>query len=177
MWANISDAMYSTNRMVNEITKNSLYSIGYAIYSNNVHEGKKVKQYGKMDMKEAFDRVKKRLNIESNDNDNFSFSRVVKSNFKTDKPKNLVIFVQESMGYQFVNAVGGENGITPHFNALSKEAILFKDLYSNGTRSVRGLAGVSAGNLAVPGVGVLKRNKSQNDFFTIASALKKNEAT
>lgn len=169
--ANISDAMYSTNRMINEITKNSLYSIGYAIYSNAVHEGREVKQYGKMDIKEAFKRVKKRLNIEPN-SDDFSLSRVVKSNFKTTEPKNLVIFVQESMGYQFVNAVGGEDGITPNFNKLSKEAILFKDLYSNGTRSVRGLAGVSAGNLAVPGVGVLKRNKSQNDFFTIASALK-----
>lgn len=169
--ANISDAMYTTNRMVNEITKNSLHSIGYAIYSNAVHEGGEVKQYGKMDTKEALKRVKKRLNIKADD-DTAPLSRVQKSHFKTDKPKNLVIFVQESMGYQFVNAVGGEDGITPNFNTLSQEAILFKDLYSNGTRSVRGLAAVSAGNLAVPGVGVLKRNRSQKDFFTIASALK-----
>lgn len=169
--ANISDAMYTTNRMVNEITKNSLHSIGYAIYSNAVHEGGEVKRYGKMDIKEALSRVKKRLNIKADD-DMSPLSRVQKSHFKTDKEKNLVIFVQESMGYQFVNAVGGEDGITPNFNKLSKESILFKDLYSNGTRSVRGLAGVSAGNLAVPGVGVLKRNRSQKDFFTIASVLK-----
>ena len=32
--ANISDAMYSTNRIVNEIAKNSLYSVGYAMYTN-----------------------------------------------------------------------------------------------------------------------------------------------
>ncbi|MFA7501364.1 MAG: LTA synthase family protein, partial [Sulfurimonas sp.] len=169
--ANISDAMYSTNRMINEITKNSLHSIGYAIYSNLVHEGGEVKQYGKMDTNEALQRVKKRLNIESDDKESI-FSRVEKSHFKSDKSKNLVIFVQESLGYQFVSAVGGEDGITPNFNRLSKEAILFKDLYSNGTRSVRGLAAVSAGNLAVPGVGVLKRNKSQSNFFTVASALK-----
>ena len=169
--ANISDAMYTTNRMVNEITKNSLHSIGYAIYSNLVHEGGEVKQYGKMDIKEALARVKKRLAIESDDKSSI-FSRMEKSHFKSAKPKNLVIFVQESFGYQFVHAVGGEEGITPNFNRLSKEAILFKDLYSNGTRSVRGLAAVSAGNLAVPGVGVLKRNRSQRNFFTIASALK-----
>lgn len=169
--AKISDAMYTTNRMVNEITKNSLHSIGYAIYSNAVHEGGEVKQYGKMDIKEALARVKKRLAIESDDKSSV-FSRIEKSHFKSGKPKNLVIFVQESFGYQFVKAVGGEEGITPNFNRLSKEAILFKDLYSNGTRSVRGLAAVSAGNLAVPGVGVVKRNKSQRNFFTIASALK-----
>jgi len=169
--ANISDAMYTTNRMVNEITKNSLYSIGYAIYSNNVHESKAVEQYGKMEIKKALERVKKRLNIQNTD-DALPITRVENSHFKTDNPKNLVIFVQESLGYQFVESVGGESGITPNFNKLSQEGILFKDLYSNGTRSIRGLAGVSAGNLAVPGDGVLKRSKSQSGFFTIASALK-----
>lgn len=168
--ANISDAMYTTDRTVNEITKNSLHGIGYALYSNLIHEGGDVKNYGKMDIKEALGRLKKRLNINTEAGD--VLSRVESTHFKTDKPKNLVIFVQESLGYQFVEAVGGEEGITPNFNKLSKDAILFKDLYSNGTRSVRGLAAVSAGNLAVPGVGVLKRNKSQSDFFTIASLLK-----
>jgi len=170
--ANTSDAMYTTNRMVNEITKNSLYNILFAVYTNHKHGNQQVqKRYGKMKIPEALSRVKSRLNINAID-DKFPLSRIEKTHFKTEKSKNLVIFVQESLGYQFVEAVGGEKGITPYFNKLSKEGILFKDLYSNGTRSIRGLAGTSAGNLAVPGKGVLKRNKSQSDFFTIASALK-----
>lgn len=170
--ANISDAMYSTNRALNEITKNSIYSVGYAIYLNKRHGSSNIiKQYGKMDAKEALERVKKRLNIVS-DNEKSPLSRLENTHFKVDNPKNLVIFVQESLGYQFVESVGGEKGITPNLNSLSKEGILFKDLYSNGTRSIRGLAGSTAGNYAVPGKGVLKRNKSQSDFFTIASLLK-----
>ena len=170
--ANISDAMYSSNRMLNEITKNSLHSITYAIYVNAKHGSKKIiKQYGKMDTKEAISRVEKRLNIESLDQ-NFPLSRIEKSHFKNKNPKNLVIFLQESLGYQFVEAVGGEKDITPNLNRLSKEGILFRDLYSNGTRSVRGIAGSVAGNFSVPGKGVLKRNKSQKDFFTIAQILK-----
>ncbi|ABB43600.1 Sulfatase [Sulfurimonas denitrificans DSM 1251] len=170
--ANASDAMYTTNRMVNEITKNSIYSILYAVYSNSAHGSEKMMaKYGKMDTKEAIKRVKKRLNIKTTDDDSL-FLRVQESHFKTTKPKNLVIFIQESFGYQFVEAVGGEKGITPNFNNLSKEGILFTDLYSNGTRSIRGLAGMSAGNLAIPGDGVLKRSKSQSGFFTIASLLK-----
>ncbi|MDD5372154.1 MAG: sulfatase-like hydrolase/transferase [Sulfurimonas sp.] len=170
--ANTSDAMYTTNRMVNEITKNSIYNIAFAVYDNTRNGSQKmIAQYGKMDTKEALERVKKRLNIQNID-DALPLTRVEESHFKTDKPKNLVIFVQESLGYQFVESVGGEKGITPNLNKLSQEGILFKDLYSNGTRSIRGLAGVSAGNYAVPGEGVLKRNKSQSDFFTIASALK-----
>ena len=170
--ANTSDAMYSANRMVNEITKNSIHNILSAVYVNNKHGSKNImKQYGKMDIQEAISRVQSRLNIQSID-EKLPMTRFVKSNFQTTEPKNLVIFVQESLGYQFMHAVGGEEDITPHLNQLSKEGILFKDLYSNGTRSIRGLAGSVAGNFSVPGKGVLKRNKSQSDFFTIASALK-----
>lgn len=170
--ANISDAMYSSNRMLNEITKNSIYSVGYAIYVNAKHGSKKiVKQYGKMNITEAIARVEKRLNIDSLDKE-LPLNRVEKTHFKREKSKNLVIFLQESLGYQFVEVVGGEKGITPNFNRLSKESILFKDLYSNGTRSVRGIAGTVAGNFSIPGKGVVKRNKSQNDYFTVAKLLK-----
>ena len=169
--ANISDAMYSSSRLVNEITKNSIYSIGYAIYSNKKHNANKViKQYGKMDIQEAIKRVKKRLHIQSI-NKKFPFSRKVKTHFKTNHPKNLIIFLQESLGCQFVEAVGGEKGITPNINKLSKEGILFKNLFSNGTRSIRGIAGSVSGIFSIPGKGVVKRNKSQNNFFTISSLL------
>ena len=170
--ANISDAIYSSNRILNEITKNSLHSIVYAIYVNKKYDsGKIVQQYGKMNINEAIQRVETRLNIKSLDKKS-PLLRDVKTNFKTNNPKNLVIFIQESLGYQFVKTVGGEDGITPNFNKLSKEGILFKDLYSNGTRSIRGIAGVVSGNFSIPGKGVIKRNKSQKDYFTIAKLLK-----
>ncbi len=169
--ANISDAMYSSNRIINEITKNTPYSIAYAIYANKKYgQGKSLDKYGKMDVKEALLRVKKRLNIESNSTTS-PLLRLQKSHFKRSEPKNLVIFLQESLGAQFVEAVGGEPGITPHLNRLAKEGILFTDLASNGTRSIRGIAGVTSGNFSIPGKGVLKRNKSQNDFFTLSSLL------
>ena len=170
--ANISDAMYSNNRTLNEITKNSIHSIVYAIYINRVHGSDKlVKQYGKMKLAEAYKRVHQTLNITSVDKLS-PLRREEKSHFPSENSKNIVIFIQESLGYQFVEAVGGEKGITPSLNRLAKEGILFKDLYSNGTRSVRGLAGLTSGNYSIPGKGVIKRNKSQSDYFTVASLLK-----
>jgi phosphoglycerol transferase MdoB-like AlkP superfamily enzyme len=169
--ANVSDAMYSSNRILNEITKNSFHSIIYAIYSTKNHAQKDIsKRYGKMDINEAILRVQKRLNIKHTD-EKFILNRFEESHFQTNKTKNVVFFIQESLGYQFVKAVGGEKGITPELNKLSKEGILFKNLYSNGTRSVRGLAGSVAGNFSIPGKGVLKRNKSQSDFFTLGNLL------
>jgi len=166
--ANISDAMYSTNRIVNEITKNSLYSVGYSIYANKRYASKAIKLYGKMSTQEAAERMDRVLAIEGNELKNSSpFSRVENTHFQTSKKKNLVIFLQESLGYQFVSK---EN--TPHLRGLKEESLWFSDAYSNGTRSVRGIAGVTAGFLAVPGKGVVKRSKSQSDFFTFASLLK-----
>ncbi|MBN2782936.1 MAG: sulfatase-like hydrolase/transferase [Campylobacterales bacterium] len=170
--ANISDAMYSSNRVLNEVTKNSIYSIGYAIYSAKKHSNKDIaKRYGKIDLNEAISRVQKRLEITDADK-KYILSRFEKSNFESSNTKNIVILIEESMGYQFVKAVGGEDGITPNLNKLASEGITFTNLYSNGTRSVRGLAGLSAGNFSIPGKGVIKRNKSQSDYFTIAKLLK-----
>jgi len=166
--ANISDAMYSTNRILNEVTKNSLYSVGYAIYANKKYASKVIKLYGKMPIEEAKQRVQNRLGIKGNElNSSSIYSRLEESHFKTEKKKNLVIFLQESLGYQFVTPE-----ITPHLLALKKEGLWFNEVYSNGTRSVRGIAGTTAGFLAVPGKGVVKRTKSQSDFFTFSSLLK-----
>lgn len=60
--ANPSDSIFSDNRLLNELSKNSIYSVAYAGYSEVKHGGS-AKQYGAMDKSEAFERVAKRLHI------------------------------------------------------------------------------------------------------------------
>ncbi len=167
--ANISDALYSTNRMANEIAKNSLYSIGYA-YKSYTKEEDITKPYGKMELAEAYERVGEKLNIQSEGE--LPFNRLEPTRFPSSQPKNLVIFIQESMGSQFVGFSGGDSSITPNMEKLSREGIAFTNLFSNGTRSIRGLVAMTSGWLPVAGEEVVKRNKSQSDFFTVASLLK-----
>ncbi len=168
--ANVSDALYSTNRMANEIAKNSLYSIGDAYYSYSKESDKLVNSYGKINLSEAYQRVSTRLNIPKGSD--LPFNRIEATHFPSAKPKNLVIFIQESLGSQFVGFSGGDVSITPNLEKLSHEGLVFTNLFSNGTRSIRGLAAMSSGWLPVAGEGVVKRNKSQSDFFTVASLLK-----
>ncbi len=167
---NISDALYSTNRVINEITKNSMHSIGYAYYSSS--KGKdNISKYGKMDINEAYSLTANALGIEYKDNLK-PFNREVKSKLKLEKPKNLVIFIQESLGAQFTGFAGNEKNITPNLDLLAANYLSFTNLYSNGTRSVRGLAALTSGTLPIAGNEVLKRNKSQSDYFTVATLLK-----
>jgi phosphoglycerol transferase MdoB-like AlkP superfamily enzyme len=169
--ANPSDALFSTNRILNEITKNSLHAIGYAYYSNKKNSKNLVKKYGKIERDEAYALAAQMLNIEYSD-PNRPFLRKVASRFALQKPKNLVIFIQESMGAQFVGFSGGDTILTPHLNALGEKYLAFSNLYSNGTRSIRGLSAMTSGYLPIAGEGVVKRTKSQSDFFTVASLLK-----
>lgn len=167
---NISDALYSTNRVINEITKNSMHSIGYAYYASSKSEFD-LSRYGKIDLEEAYLLTAKALGIEYKDNLK-PFSRLVKSTQELKEPKNLVIFIQESLGAQFTQYAGNEKGITPNIDKLASEYLSFTNLYSNGTRSVRGLAALTSGTLPMAGNEVLKRNKSQSDYFTVAALLK-----
>ncbi len=171
--ANISDATYTSSHLVNEVTKNSIYAIAYAYYTQKT-TSVDVSRYGEMNIDEAFQRMGKQLDLDPK-RCSIPFARPVTSQHKQTKPKNLVIFIQESLGAQFVGVLNGENGekgITPNIDRFSEQGIQFNSLYSNGTRSIRGLAGLVGGFLPVPGKGVLKRNKSQKDFFTVAQLLK-----
>ncbi|WP_323669556.1 LTA synthase family protein [Aliarcobacter butzleri] len=166
---NISDALYSTNRVINEITKNSLHSLGYAYYSNKKAENN-ISKYGKIDIKEAYKVASLAIGIDYKD-EKKPFYREVKSKLASKKQKNLVIFIQESMGAQFTGFIGKQN-FTPNLDNLAQNYLSFTNLYSNGTRSVRGLAALTSGTLPINGVEVIKRNKSQEDYFTVASLLK-----
>ncbi|WP_226797919.1 LTA synthase family protein [Aliarcobacter butzleri] len=166
---NISDALYSENRVINEITKNSLHSLGYAYYSNKKAENN-ISKYGKIDIKEAYKVASLAIGINYKD-EKKPFYREVKSKLDSKKQKNLVIFIQESMGAQFTGFIGKQN-FTPNLDNLAQDYLSFTNLYSNGTRSVRGLAALTSGTLPINGIEVIKRNKSQKDYFTVASLLK-----
>lgn len=168
--ANTSDAYYSNNRILNEITNNSIYSVAYAYYSSKKYGSKSIERYGKIKLSDAYMLASEMLNI-GFDDPKRPFYRKEKTHFSSTRPKNLVIFIQESMGAQFVEFSGESQELTPNMNKLGKEYLAFSNLYANGTRSIRGLAALSSGFLPVPGEGVVKRTKSQNDFFTLSSLL------
>ena len=75
------------------------------------------------------------------------------------------------MGARFVGHLGDTRELTPRIDELAAQSLVFTNLHSNGTRSIRGLSALSSGFQAIPGDGVLKRPKSQSGFFTLSSLL------
>jgi len=54
-------------------------------------------------------------------------------------PKNVIIILMESFAAAHVGALGGQLNVTPAFDALTHEGILFERFFSNGTHTHQGM--------------------------------------
>jgi phosphoglycerol transferase MdoB-like AlkP superfamily enzyme len=53
--------------------------------------------------------------------------------------KNVVLFILESWTGQDVGALGGEPGVTPYFDELARQGVLFDRFFAAGVRSAEGI--------------------------------------
>jgi len=169
---NASNAVFSTDQLTNSLGVNSFYTVAFAAYSLKNEANSEM--YGKMEYKEAIERVKKYMAIDENEfsSPEIPFLHVQNSEKVSKQPYNLVIFLQESLGAEYVGVLNGKP-LTPEFDRLSKEGLLFTNLYCTGTRSVRGIEAVVTGFLPSPSESVVKLSGSQQGFFTLADAFKR----
>ncbi len=172
--ANLSSASFSNNHLANELALNSAYSLSYALYRNFRYEQDPSKMYGHIDQKEVFSRIKKSLIRDSKFeiiDSEIPFLHKQQSPIKTERPLNIVIFLQESMGAVDVGCLKGPD-ITPNLCRLKDEGLWFSNMYATGTRTVRGIEAVLSGFLPTANTGVVKLDLAKKGFFTAASLLK-----
>jgi len=60
------------------------------------------------------------------------------------RKNSLLIILPESLGADFVGKLGGQN-LTPNIDKFAGQGIWFDNLYTTGTRSVRGIEAVIIG--------------------------------
>ena len=67
------------------------------------------------------------------------------------KPINVILIVLESFSNKVIEPLGGLPDITPNINKLAQEGILFKNFYSTGNRSDKGIGALLAAYPAMVG--------------------------
>lgn len=172
--ANVSTAYFSNeSKMANELTLNSTFSV-FSAFLKMKDEKDPSRHYGKMKPDEIITRVSKVNNIhwDKNLNNEIPFYHHQAKPMLDHKPYNIVVFLQESLGAEYCGCLGGLP-LTPNLDKLSKEGMLLTNLYSTGTRTVRGIEATISGFLPTPGRSVVKLGKSRSNFFTIAELLKR----
>lgn len=84
------------------------------------------------------------------------------------EPSQVVVVLEESFGSEFVGVLGHpEKALTPEFDRWSARGLLLSNLVATGNRTVRGLEGVLASFVPLPGDSIVKRAKSE-DVATLA---------
>lgn len=91
---------------------------------------------------------------------------------KEIKNYNVVIVLMESFMGDTVGVLGGEPDLTPNYNKLAEEGILFTNFFSNGNRSNRGILSVLTGFPSQYGKSILKKPVGQKPFVSFSGILK-----
>lgn len=170
--ANPATVAITSDHLVNELALNSAYTLLYAMNNASLDEAGGV-PYDKMPFPEVVDIIRKEMQVapDSFTSDSYPTQHFQQASVQRNKPANIVIVLEESLGAEFVGKLGGLP-LTPQLDHLAEQGMWFDNLYATGTRSVRGIEAVVSGYLPTPGRSVVKLNKSQHDFFTLASFLR-----
>lgn len=168
---NPSYTSFTNDPLINSLTLNSSYSVLYALKGMK-SEISSFDLYPSMQKDEIVTTIRQSMGIDEADFISNEYPTLHKqiATKRYDKPKNLVIILEESLGAQFVKSLGGLD-LTPSYDALSNEAWAFERLYATGTRSVRGIEAVVTGFVPTPAQSVVKLPNSQSQFFTLAKLL------
>ncbi len=168
--ANISTASFSSNRVANELALNSTYTLAYAL--NTVrNEADAAALYGAMPAAEVRERVDRYRRPAGRSPVAVAGTPGGTPWQARDRPPNLVIILQESLGAQFVGHLGGLP-LTPQLDGLRDEARWFTRMYATGTRTARGIEAVVAGFPPSPSLSVLKLPEARHGFLTLAALLR-----
>lgn len=88
----------------------------------------------------------------------------------TPKP-NVILIVLESFTAKIIKPLGGLDSITPNFNKLTHEGVLFDNFYASGDRTDKGIVSILSGYPAQPLTSIIKfPNKTESLPFLPRSA-------
>ncbi len=90
-----------------------------------------------------------------------------------EPPKNIVIIMMESFSGVFTGALGHDYGITPEFDKLAEQGLLFDRFFSNGTHTHQGMFATIACFPNLPGFEYLMQQPQGQNLFSGLPALLK----
>jgi len=161
---NISDAYFSKNIIVNDLTVNSNWNIiqSYFKSSRSINGNPYVKY-----SKKEYD-----LFVENYIND--TTIMVLPTKILKDNQPNIVFILLESWSADIIESLGGLKSITPNFNKLEEQGILFSNFYSNGWKSEQAVSSIFSSFPVFPYISIIKEtdkarklpslNKSLNNY-------------
>lgn len=139
---NINAASYSNKAVVNDISINSLYFFGksYLLYNRSEIDA----FIPKVDKKLARKTVEKW----------YSYPKEHDNYFLENNRPNVVFIILEGWSAEAIGSLGPNKGATPNFDKLTKNGVLFTNIYATGTTSEIGNSSIFSGHYTLPEVSI-----------------------
>jgi phosphoglycerol transferase MdoB-like AlkP superfamily enzyme len=74
----------------------------------------------------------------------------------TEPKPNIILFILESFTSNIIEPLGGVKGLTPNFNQLCAEGVLFDNFYCSGDRTDKGIISILSGYPSQPNSNIIK---------------------
>lgn len=156
-------AYFSEKQIVNDVSVNSAWNFIHMSYN-----------FLKVDLDQYFNKLDP-AEAEKIKNEVYSHTPVVydtTSIFSTNQP-NIVLITLEGWSAQLIEPLGGEKNITPNFNALCEEGILFTEIYSTGGTSETGHSSIISGYPTISGISISTESAKCRKLPSINQVLEK----
>lgn len=137
-----TDAYFSQKQIVNDVSVNPEWSFIRTCYA-----------YFKVDLSSYYRNIDpieaEKIRASLYQNEGVDTVRI----FNQEKP-NIVLVTLEGWSGQIIEPLGGEEGITPNFDALCDEGVLFNQIYSTGGTSETGHSSIISGYPTIAGISI-----------------------
>jgi|SRR6185436_12047538 len=141
-----SSAYFSTRHLLNQMATNPIWFLGHSLLESQITNKN---PYHYADDAEAQKRVKQLYDVKND-------STILIFNVDSGSKPNVVIIMLESWSADIIKALHGEENVTPNFNLLAKDGILFDRVYSSGFRTDQGIVSVLSGFPAQPNNSIIR---------------------
>ena len=156
-------AKVSNNQYNYELSKSGLYSLFSAFRNNTLNYDE---FYLKKDETKVLADLRNAIHT-----DNAIFSNPLANDIQRtiinkgeEKNYNVMVLVVESLSGKYLQALGGDKGLTPKLDALVNDSMFFNNFYATGTRTVRGMEAITLSVPPTAGRSIVKRPDNHNMF-------------
>lgn len=156
---NIGSVYFSDREFLNHAAVNPVFSFLYS-YINMEDFTKEYCFFDEKERKEIFDGL-------------YPKDDTITDTLLNKRRPNVLTIILEGLSANLVEELGGMEGVTPNFNRLAKEGVLFTNCYANSFRTDRGLICALSGYPSFPKTSVMKSTARSQKLPSLASELAK----
>ena len=164
-------AFHSEYEFANQLTLNPVYTFMRDMFYDAGHREHIHALVKKIETPDADDIVRQMIgapNAGEEQRDD-RIVRHVRFEHQNPDPPNVIVIIGESFGSSKIGCLDGkfEYDLTPGFDSLVENGVLFTDFYSNGTHTCTGLFAVTTGIPHLFGRTMIKQVPGYNSFYAL----------